>query len=266
MTIPRIMRLAPAARCIRAFDPLAYARGSGLGAEPRPSGSGLYPKLLAFALACAALPFAAAESLTYSVNWSSGLSLGEATLSSTKSADPNRAPWTFDLSLDASVPGFAVRDHYRSTANAEFCSARLDKETAHGSRKVKEKITFDQQKHTAERETEGGGHSSLSTSSCAHDALAFLQFVRQELQQGRLAPQQSVVFGGQYQIRFDYMGVQRVSAGSATNVEAERIQATVKGPATNFTFELFFSRDAARTPLLARVPLPVGALTVELTP
>jgi len=206
---------------------------------------------------------ATAESLNYSINWASGLSLGEAALSSTKSSDPAHPAWTFDIDLDASVPGFAVRDHYHSTANAEGCSLRLEKDLTRGSRKTKETVTFDQEKHEAKRETQGGGHSEVSVGLCARDALAFLQFVRQELEQGRLAPQQAVVFGAEYQIRFEYTGVQRIPSGKTT-IEAERIQTTIAGPGTAITLELFFARDAARTPVLARLPLASGSLTVEL--
>jgi len=202
-----------------------------------------------------------AESLTYSINYTSGLSLGEATLNSTKSGDP--AKWSFSLKLDAGIPGFTVRDQYTSRADAGLCSQVLEKDLSHGSKKVKEKITFDQQKHEVKRETQGGGSSESSVGMCARDALAFLQFVRQELQQSRLAPQQSIVFGGQYQVRFEYMGVQRIQNGSSAT-EAERIQTTIKGPSSNFTVEIFFGRDAARTPILARIPLSLGQVTVEL--
>jgi hypothetical protein len=217
--------------------------------------------ILVAALLAAGIP-AAAESLTYNINWASGLSAGEATLSSTKSTDTARA-WSLDLNLDASVPGFTVKDHYHSTANAEMCSVRLDKDTSRGLRKTKETDTFDQEKHQLKRETEGGGHSEVSTGMCARDALAFLQFVRKELEQGRLAPRQAVTFGAEYQVRFDYTGVQRIKSGEKS-IEAERIQATIKGPSTDVTCEIFFSRDAARTPVLARIPLSVGTLTLEL--
>jgi len=40
---------------------------------------------------------------------------------------------------------------------------------------------------------------------------------------------------------------------------------TVKGPASETAFEMFFARDAARTPLLVRVPLSMGTFLLELT-
>ena len=211
---------------------------------------------------------ASGETLHYAINWPSGLSLGEATLRS----DGVRAPdgkgamtsWDFALDIDASVPGFAVRDHYQSRASGDLCSVQLDKSYTHGKHKSEEKITFDQQNHTATRETQsGGGKSDISVSSCARDALTFIQFARRELAQGRLAPQQQVVFGAIYNVRIEYTGAQTIKLGEQ-KVESDRILASIKGPSSDVTVEMFFSRDPARVPLLVKVPLSLGIFSVEL--
>jgi hypothetical protein len=49
-------------------------------------------------------------------------------------------------------------------------------------------------------------------------------------------------------------------------MDADKIQASIKGPASDFSVDLFFARDAGRTPVMARIPLPLGAFTVELMP
>jgi hypothetical protein len=216
-------------------------------------------KFLLFFFVAATVP---AESLHYTISWPSGLSLGEATLAS-EHASGKIGQWTFDLNLDASVPGFAVRDHDHAIANADFCSVRLDRNHAHGRRKTEEVITFDQQKNTFTRGSAGGDGVENSAPPCARDALTFLQFVRNELAQGRLAPQQPVVFGAMYQVRLEAVG-QQVIRSAERQIEADRILATIKGPASDLTVEIFFARDAARTPLLAKVPVPLGAFTVEL--
>jgi hypothetical protein len=201
-----------------------------------------------------------AESLRYSINWASGLSLGEATLRS----DKGKEGWDFEVTMDASIPGFALRDDYRSDATLDLCSLELDKTFTHGTKRADEKITFDQQNHTATRQTQnGGGKTDLSISACAKDALTFLQFARSELAQGRLAPQQSVDLGSLYNVRIEYTGAQKIKYGDQT-ADADRILATIKGPTTDLTVEMFFARDAARTPLLARIPLTLGSFTVEL--
>jgi hypothetical protein len=78
-----------------------------------------------------------------------------------------------------------------------------------------------------------------------------------------LAPQQAVVFGAVYQIRMEYTGTQVVRVGE-DRISADRIVATLKGPSTDITFEMFFARDPARTPVLAKIPLALGTFSVEL--
>lgn len=201
-----------------------------------------------------------AESLRYSINWASGLSLGEASLR----ADKGKDAWDFEVTMDASIPGFALRDDYRAAATLDLCSLELDKTFTHGTKRADEKITFDQQNHTATRQTQnGGGKTDVSIPTCAKDALTFMQFARNELAQGRLAPQQAVVFGAQYNVRVEYTGPQKIKVGDQMT-DADRILATIKGPTTDLTVEIFFARDAVRTPVLARIPLSLGSFTVEL--
>ena len=39
----------------------------------------------------------------------------------------------------------------------------------------------------------------------------------------------------------------------------------VKGSASSSNFELFFARDAARTPLMVRIPSSLGTISLELS-
>ena len=218
---------------------------------------------------CAAWIPVRAENLTYVINWPSGLNLGEATLTASQEKDPAGSkaggPWKFSLDLDASVPGFAIRDRYQSSSDASFCSMELAKKVSHGSKKSEEKVVFDQHSHTASREASGGGKTEVQIPDCGRDPLTFLAFARRELAQGRMVPQQPVIFGSAYQVRMVYTGTQKVGVGGK-NTEADKIQASIKGPASEFLVDLFFARDPSRTLLLARIPLPLGAFTVELAP
>ncbi len=229
-----------------------------------------------FGILVSAFPISAhAEALHYVINWQSGLSLGEATLDSSRAlwvvGGKESARWSVDLDIDASVPGFVIRDHYDSTAGAggagaEVCSAKLDKTIRRGSRKSEETLTFDQDQHTVTRETRPygiGGKSDVSVGPCARDALAFLQFARQELAQGRLVPQPSVVFGSLYNVRLEFGGTETIKK-LGQPVEADRIHVTIKGPASNLGVDVFFAKDDVRTPVLARIPLPLGTYSVEL--
>jgi len=202
------------------------------------------------------------ESLPYSINWPSGLSLGEATFSAHKT----QGGWSFEAAGDAAVPGFSIADKFHSSSTAELCSIGFTRDTTHGRRKTREKTTFDQAKGSARRTTtlpEGGGSTDLETPSCARDALAFIYFMRREMGQGRVAPQQNVYFGSAYSVRLDYTGAQTIRSGEKQAV-TDHVNASIKGPSVSTTIEIFFARDAARTPLLIRIPAPVGTLSLEL--
>jgi Protein of unknown function (DUF3108) len=198
------------------------------------------------------------EALTYSIVWPSGLSLGEGKLSATHSG-PN---WTFELALDAAVPGYTVKDTYRSTATVNLCSSEFERQTIHGVKKVSEKTTFSG--GTAVRKTVGGGQSEIAVPACAHDALTFLFMARRELGQGKVPQPEKILFGGAYQLQLQYTGAQNVPIGNVPT-QADRVFCTVTVRETQkYEFEVFFARDAARTPLLIRVPFALGAISMEL--
>jgi hypothetical protein len=205
------------------------------------------------------------EQLHYSINWPSGLSLGEGQLraSRSKTSDGGTARLEFEFPIDAAVPGFQVLDRYRADATPDFCSTEFDRKSQHGTRATDEKTRFDSEKQTATRETSGGGKTELKASSCGRDALTYLYYVRQELSQGRMPPSQTIFFGSAYQIRLEFAGTQRIKLGDET-VDADHVLAALKGPSSDFSFEIYFLKDAARTPALVRVPLTLGTFSMEL--
>ncbi len=199
------------------------------------------------------------ETLHYTLTWPSGLSLGEAAMTATRSS----TEWSFDLYVKGAVPGFEVADHYHATATPDLCAITFDRQFTHGSRKSEEHIEFDPHAGVARRATVGGGKSTVAIPSCARDALTFLYYARRELGQGRVAPREDVLIGSAYQVRLDYKGAQTIKVNDK-KAEADRVVATVNGPASAITFEMFFARDAARTPLLISAPLSLGMFSMEL--
>ncbi|HXI39636.1 MAG TPA: DUF3108 domain-containing protein [Bryobacteraceae bacterium] len=206
------------------------------------------------------------ETLRYAVSWPTGMSLGEAHMGAARSKAANGAGerWTFEFALDAPVPGFAVEDRYHASASLDLCSATFEKETAHGSHKTHERIEFDDRAGVARRETLGAGKSEVPISQCGRDALTFLYFARRELGQGRVPPQEDVILGAKYNARLEYTGEQTIKVGGKPAV-TDRVIATLRGPASEISFEMFFARDPARTPLLIRVPLSLGVFSMELS-
>ena len=215
-----------------------------------------------------AVPFPEEEALRYTINWPSGLSLGEAEASAKLSRDAagNPARWEFEFRMDAAVPGFRVKDHYRSTADANLCSLEFEKELSHGNKKAHEKTTFDETANAAKRVTlGGGGESRISVGSCAMDGLTFLYYLRRELGHGRIPPPRTVLFGAPYEVRFQLLGTKKTRLAEKV-VEADQMTATVKGPASESTFLILVARDTARTPVRITVPLEPGNLSMELEP
>jgi hypothetical protein len=199
------------------------------------------------------------ETLNYSVNWPSRLSLGDASLRARHSG----ARWDFELSLNAGVPGFSVKDLYRATSNADLCSLSFDRATSHGARNTDEKETVDAARGVATRTAAQGGASDVPVPACAKDALTFLFYSRRELGQGRVPAATQILFGGTYQIRLNYAGARSVPIGGVQTLSDE-VTCSVQGPASSTTFEIYFARDAARTPLLFKVPLAMGTFSMEL--
>jgi hypothetical protein len=199
------------------------------------------------------------ETLRYTVNWPSGLSLGEGQLTSSKTTTGG---WDVNFQVEAALPGFAVSEQVRSAMSGDFCSAELEKNATRGRRKANETTVFEKGKATRTT-ARGGGKSEISISDCGRDVLAFLQFARKELGQGRVPAPSTVLYGAPYRIRMDFVGTQTVKINEQPTT-TDKLNVSVKGPQADLTFEAFFARDAVRTPVLFRIPSPLGAFSLEL--
>lgn len=224
-------------------------------------------KTLVALLSLAVAPLSAAtaktgiEVLRYQLNWPGGVPLGEAQLKTI----PVDGQWKLELTLDASIPAFQVIDRFNSSVNEKWCSLEFSRDTVHGARKSKETTTFDLTAASAKRKTEGGGTKEFNTVACPHDALGFLFFARQELIKGRVPGAQTVYYGGPYDLQFEMLGSQAISIGGS-ETQADRFRVSFKGPIANSNFEIFFSKNEARTPLLIKVPFTLGTFSMELMP
>lgn len=199
------------------------------------------------------------ESLKYTIEYSSGLSLGGAAFNATHSA----AGWSFDATINAAVPGFNVSDILRASANDQLCTIEFTRDLSNGRKKTREKTTFDEKTGKAHRVTtmpQDGGETTFTIPSCARDALTYIYYVRRELGQGRVPHAQDIYFGSAYTAKMDYAGAQNIAIKGKSTV-TDHLVVSVKGPKSDFSFEVFFARDAARTPLEIRIPAAAGVLT-----
>ncbi len=201
------------------------------------------------------------EDLNYSVNWPSGISLGDAHLHAKRSG----ADWNFSLTLDAGVPGYKVKDSYRSETVADLCSASFERTMSHGARATDERETIDRSRATATRQTlsKEGGKSDISVPGCIRDALTYLFYARREMGQGRVPAAQSFLFGNLYSIRADYAGAVNITM-KGHEVQTDLLTCTVRAGISEYKIDVYFARDAARTPLRISTPLAMGKFSMEL--
>jgi hypothetical protein len=232
-----------------------------------------FRRILLLSLVCAPLMFPADpltgfpfqnETLRYRVVWPGGRSLGDVTLTAHKTGDGG---WDFDMSTSLQIPVVPISDQYKSSAaGMDLCSSTLTREISHGSKKVTEKTEFDQKANQAKRQTlvpAGGGKTEFSIPTCGRDALTFQYLARREMGQGRVPPAGKVFFGSGYEVKTVYTGAQDIPvAGKATTTD--HLNVSVKGPASDFTFEIFYARDPQRTPLLIKIPVSIGTVSLEL--
>jgi hypothetical protein len=104
----------------------------------------------------------------------------------------------------------------------------------------------------------------MNTGQCGRDAVSFLYFSRKELGQGRVPPPQVVYLGSPYTVTQSYTGAQNITLADKKPEVTDHLVYTVKGPRSEFSVEVYYARDAARTPLLVKIPLSVGTLSMEL--
>jgi Protein of unknown function (DUF3108) len=205
-------------------------------------------------------PFAD-EALKYSLNFSNGFPVGKAQMTARR--DPARG-WNFLFTLDASLPAYPIIDHFNAYAGLDLCGIRFERRSQHGKRKTDEMTWFDRSRSVAVRGTKGGGGlSEIPVGLCPHDALSFLYFLRRELGQGRVPPNDTILAGAPYRVSMVYVG-EKTIAHNNRQVATDQINFMVKGPASETRFEILFARDAARTPLVVRCPLPFGSFSLEL--
>lgn len=204
-------------------------------------------------------PFAD-ESLNYLVKLPGGASIGTAHVTARR--DPVRG-WTFDFAMDASLPNIPLTDHFSSLASPELCSIRFDRTSVHGARKLKEFTVIDRSRSVAVRATAGGGQSEIPVGLCPRDALTFLYFLRRELGQGHMPPNDTILMGPAYRLNMAYAGQATLMRENRPSV-TDQVNCTVKGPSSEVHLEILFARDAARTPLIVRCPFALGTLTLEL--
>jgi hypothetical protein len=201
------------------------------------------------------------ETLHYSVNFSNGISIGQA---QTIAKRDSVQGWTLNFQLDASLPAFPMVDRFNAWVGQDLCSIRYERGSEHGRRRAKELTWFDRGRSVAVRSTkDGGGLSEIPVGLCPHDALSFLYYLRRELGQGRMPPNDTVLAGGVYRVSMVYAGEKSI-VRDKRSVLTDQVNCTIKGPKSETRLEILFARDVARTPMVVRCPFSLGTFSLEL--
>jgi hypothetical protein len=203
------------------------------------------------------------EVLRYDVRLPNGSAIGTATFEAVR-VKGAEASWHFRVHTNFSLPGIPVEDTFRSLS-ANFCSAEFEKDSLHGSKKTAEIVVFYPERQKAVRSTKGGGMSSIQTGPCPKDPVNVLYHTRVELGKGRKPFTGTTVFGAAYEVKMDSRGKKKIEIGGKDH-QTELVAGSYRGPKSKGEFEIYFSRDETRTPLVLRVPLAVGSITLELKP
>src|SRR5262249_41003116 len=154
-----------------------------------------------------------------------------------------------DLTFEVRFPGFPLVDSFTSDSDAKFCTAHFRRDLEHGPKKSGESIDVNPQTGKATRKpVKGGGEREVSGPECVHDPLAYLFFLRNEIARGRTPPQQPVLYGSLYQVKLTPLGTAMIPIGGK-QVETDRIGCEIQGPRSHHNVEVFFARDATRTPV-----------------
>jgi len=231
-----------------------------LGAAALCAGTlGGYQRVSASQGAVALQGFAAGETLRYKLLWPSGVGLGEALLA----VSPADKGVRFELSVEADLPIHNITDSLTSLATSEgLCSLESQKKTQEGAKKSSESIEFDQKAHQARR-TSGGQTASFPIPDCARDPLTFLYYFRSQLSAGGPVNLHTFYSSPGHSLEVKAVGPETVSAGGRRRL-ADRYSVTYHRPNSATTFEVWFSEDSRREPVLIRLPTSLAVFSAEL--
>ena len=202
------------------------------------------------------------ESLRYNVNWPSGAEPGRSHL--------HRAPLRRGLGSgcdrESRRPGFALADKFHSAVDrgALLHRIRARPEPRRPSEPTRRPISISsRQAHRAPRCFRPAAARAISESRPAPATRGVPLLRARRVGPGPRARSAAGVFRAGLFGTLDYTGPQAIAWAGSPDV-TDRIHVTVKGPKADFVFDIFFARDAARTPLRIRVPLAPGVFSLEL--
>lgn len=192
------------------------------------------------------------EDVAYSVSMS-GVEVGRIRLQKQQTKGNGSSLSLTAAGLDLGMFQLPVNDFYSSVTDNQGCSTQFAKVSRHGSRVIDEETRF--QSGTATRRNRlTGAESTRKTVSCNRDALSALDAVRQQLAAGVTPTAGTVYFGAAYDVSVSGVTSEQVTVGGITET-ADKVTFRSRGPASDWSFDVLFSRNVERTPIVLRAPL-----------
>ena len=190
------------------------------------------------------------ETLRYTRQLARAASAGRRHLYGAQSRDGG---WSFDVSLDAGVPGFADHGHATSpSATPELCSVELERDISHGSKKVtrEDHVRSEEQSAHAQTTVPGGRRQDRIRHSHPARATRWPSFISPGARWGRAAcrPRAEGLLRPRLR-RADATTPARMTVRSATRpAVTDHVDVSVKGPRVR----LQLSRSSSRATPPAR--------------
>ena len=204
-------------------------------------------------------PFQEGETLTYRLLWPSGVLLGEAVFQvSTRGKELN-----FQVTVEARIPQYRLSHSLAAVATQEgLCSLQFHQKAEQGTRRSEDSMQFDQATHQARR-IRGGQTTTAPVPECARDPLTLVYYVRSQLAAGKPLGLGTTHWGRNFDVRLERVGSETLQIGG-TRRPAEKFQVSYSTANSERKFAVWFSTDAARTPLRFTVPTTLAEFTAEL--
>lgn len=203
--------------------------------------------------------FAGGETLKYKLLWPSNISLGEAVFRVSSS----QGTLHFEVTMEADLPTRSISGLFTSSASREdLCSLEFQSKVTEGVRTSEESIQFDQKNHQATKISHGQS-SSVAIPNCARDPVTFLYYLRKQLAAGSSVDAATFFLGLEQSLEVKTDGSDTVTVRGQQQT-TDKYLVNYNGQNSARSFELWFSKDARREPVMIRLPFPLAVFSAEI--
>ena len=199
-------------------------------------------------------PFESGERLAYRLLWPSGIPHGEAVFEVSSQGDELH----FQVTVEASLPQYRVTGLFSAVAARDgLCSRQFHQKIQEGSKTTEESLEFDQTAFPDRNTT------TAAIPECARDPLTFLYYARSRMAAGQPVDWGSMHYGKQIALQLG-PGESGVLSLGGTPWQGEKFLVRFPSRGGERVVEVWFSTDAARTPLQFTVPTTLADFKAEL--